>query len=134
MMKFQELYEENGESLTGWDKGFADDIVGKFVEYGAEMFLSPNQWKQVNISAPYSTNFPTMSYGAEMFLSPNQWKQVNRILERMGRSEEHTSELQSQSNLVCRLLLSKKKNNRKQITMIQSALQFFLIFVFASYR
>src|SRR5688572_33037908 len=35
--------------------------------------------------------------------------------ERSGRSEEHTSELQSQSNLVCRLLLEKKKkkiNNR----------------------
>src|SRR2546430_7615362 len=29
-----------------------------------------------------------------------------------GRSEEHTSELQSQSNLVCRLLLAKKKNNQ----------------------
>src|SRR2546430_12006315 len=28
------------------------------------------------------------------------------------RSEEHTSELQSQSNLVCRLLLEKKKNTR----------------------
>src|SRR2546427_4656008 len=31
---------------------------------------------------------------------------------RGGRSEEHTSELQSQSNLVCRLLLEKKKKNR----------------------
>src|SRR2546430_7174537 len=30
---------------------------------------------------------------------------------RGDRSEEHTSELQSQSNLVCRLLLEKKKNN-----------------------
>src|SRR2546430_12616951 len=29
------------------------------------------------------------------------------------RSEEHTSELQSQSNLVCRLLLEKKKNNEQ---------------------
>src|SRR5688572_32484610 len=29
-----------------------------------------------------------------------------------SRSEEHTSELQSQSNLVCRLLLEKKKKNR----------------------
>src|SRR2546427_8598568 len=29
--------------------------------------------------------------------------------ERTSRSEEHTSELQSQSNLVCRLLLEKKK-------------------------
>src|SRR2546430_11312802 len=29
----------------------------------------------------------------------------------IGRSEEHTSELQSQSNLVCRLLLEKKKTD-----------------------
>src|SRR2546427_13010222 len=31
------------------------------------------------------------------------------LLEEADRSEEHTSELQSQSNLVCRLLLEKKK-------------------------
>src|SRR2546427_8656849 len=31
------------------------------------------------------------------------------IVRAAGRSEEHTSELQSQSNLVCRLLLEKKK-------------------------
>src|SRR2546427_5664428 len=30
-----------------------------------------------------------------------------------GRSEEHTSELQSQSNLVCRLLLEKKKQGTR---------------------
>src|SRR2546430_10807420 len=30
------------------------------------------------------------------------------------RSEEHTSELQSQSNLVCRLLLEKKKPERRR--------------------
>src|SRR5256886_9084274 len=30
-----------------------------------------------------------------------------------GRSEEHTSELQSQSNLVCRLLLEKKKKKQE---------------------
>src|SRR2546427_1556388 len=33
-----------------------------------------------------------------------------------GRSEEHTSELQSQSNLVCRLLLEKKKNTEESAT------------------
>src|SRR5690606_40849194 len=31
-----------------------------------------------------------------------------------GRSEEHTSELQSRENLVCRLLLEKKKNDTGQ--------------------
>src|SRR2546427_7602105 len=35
------------------------------------------------------------------------------------RSEEHTSELQSQSNLVCRLLLEKKKKTRKNNILMQ---------------
>src|SRR2546427_8241727 len=36
------------------------------------------------------------------------------VIETVGqRSEEHTSELQSQSNLVCRLLLEKKKQDNK---------------------
>src|SRR2546430_10594682 len=34
------------------------------------------------------------------------------------RSEEHTSELQSQSNLVCRLLLEKKKNQSIQLNQL----------------
>src|SRR2546427_199267 len=36
---------------------------------------------------------------------------------RRRRSEEHTSELQSQSNLVCRLLLEKKKNTSKTLRL-----------------
>src|SRR2546430_11907793 len=36
------------------------------------------------------------------------------------RSEEHTSELQSQSNLVCRLLLEKKKNHTKSTYLLYS--------------
>src|SRR2546430_8197626 len=36
-------------------------------------------------------------------------EQRQRLLVHVERSEEHTSELQSQSNLVCRLLLEKKK-------------------------
>src|SRR2546430_9829767 len=35
------------------------------------------------------------------------------------RSEEHTSELQSQSNLVCRLLLEKKKNDAVQFPRLR---------------
>src|SRR2546430_4574605 len=35
--------------------------------------------------------------------------QVEAIFAEIGRSEEHTSELQSQSNLVCRLLLEKQR-------------------------
>src|SRR3989475_9562744 len=40
-------------------------------------------------------------------------RQIWRDLLLFGRSEEHTSELQSQSNLVCRLLLEKKKKKEE---------------------
>src|SRR5436305_9588778 len=36
----------------------------------------------------------------------------------LGRSEEHTSELQSRPHLVCRLLLEKKKKNENRILSI----------------
>src|SRR2546430_8725389 len=39
------------------------------------------------------------------------------------RSEEHTSELQSQSNLVCRLLLEKKKKKKNTTILHQSQTQ-----------
>src|SRR2546430_12743790 len=38
----------------------------------------------------------------------------------LSRSEEHTSELQSQSNLVCRLLLEKKKMRPQQQSPVAS--------------
>src|SRR5258706_8754299 len=37
---------------------------------------------------------------------------ANLVIAQLLRSEEHTSELQSLTNLVCRLLLEKKKKNR----------------------
>src|SRR5256886_10307301 len=39
-----------------------------------------------------------------------------------GRSEEHTSELQSQSNLVCRLLLEKKKKMHQSLFKLRRIL------------
>src|SRR5256885_6952069 len=41
-----------------------------------------------------------------------RFRQATRGLQYAVRSEEHTSELQSPCNLVCRLLLEKKKNKR----------------------
>src|SRR2546430_11253464 len=40
------------------------------------------------------------------------WSPRTAVTEHDVRSEEHTSELQSQSNLVCRLLLEKKKKQK----------------------
>src|SRR5690606_39552899 len=43
--------------------------------------------------------------------------QVRARMDKQMRSEEHTSELQSRENLVCRLLLEKKKNTKRKIIM-----------------
>src|SRR2546430_9521502 len=64
---------------------------------------------------PYTTLFRSVPdfFGALLPRHRNQPIEVvaaDRGFRR--RSEEHTSELQSQSNLVCRLLLEKKKKNK----------------------
>src|SRR2546430_12116997 len=55
-------------------------------------------------------------------LSPpsKQYTFQQMITQILPRSEEHTSELQSQSNLVCRLLLEKKKIIQVYCTMLTS--------------
>src|SRR2546430_3492309 len=45
-------------------------------------------------------------------MPPRRWYGTSQT--RPVRSEEHTSELQSQSNLVCRLLLEKKKEQPRE--------------------
>src|SRR5688572_30910508 len=50
-----------------------------------------------------------------VLVSPKAHRAIGSVLNaRVMRSEEHTSELQSQSNLVCRLLLEKKKKKNKK--------------------
>src|SRR2546430_8196177 len=63
---------------------------------------------------PRSTLFPytTLFRSLKLAISSNREQEPVAKMQRVAvkwRSEEHTSELQSQSNLVCRLLLEKKK-------------------------
>src|SRR5574341_1985315 len=51
-----------------------------------------------------------MSRCAEQGIAISFLSEQGKFLARVLRSEEHTSELQSPTNLVCRLLLEKKKN------------------------
>src|SRR5260370_19621330 len=68
---------------------------------------------------PYTTLFRSRIAGVVQVaqhgrVAQRGFQQAAKAAQRMrayGRSEEHTSELQSHLNLVCRLLLEKKKNH-----------------------
>src|SRR2546430_17441566 len=64
---------------------------------------------------PYTTLFrssnPCSARGEWPKKPPSRCSSTSPKRASTSRSEEHTSELQSQSNLVCRLLLEKKKKN-----------------------
>src|SRR2546427_9447159 len=59
-------------------------------------------------------NILRIAYAIKLRLSCQGYRDLMAITRTM-RSEEHTSELQSQSNLVCRLLLEKKKKKKNTI-------------------
>src|SRR2546430_11349580 len=82
---------------------------------------------------PYTTLFRShLVFATGYFESPNPLRVPGEDLPHVShffvephpywRSEEHTSELQSQSNLVCRLLLEKKKNRTRTNTYIHDRL------------
>src|SRR5206468_5575773 len=53
-----------------------------------------------------------------MYVPERRSESVSLSVVLSSRSEEHTSELQSRSDLVCRLLLEKKKNNENNTNLI----------------
>src|SRR5687768_18392011 len=59
---------------------------------------------------PYTTLFRSPRRAAERSMTPDLTPPATMVVTgAAGRSEEHTSELQSRLHLVCRLLLEKKK-------------------------
>src|SRR5688572_31307185 len=70
--------------------------------------------------------------GLVCFKEANNDGRYDKVLKAADRSEEHTSELQSQSNLVCRLLLEKKKkiNTMKNIKTVRHSIHIFITSLF----
>src|SRR5690554_3540556 len=97
-----DFYEEN----FGQRKAFVHDLN------------NPNSTKELNIEGSvYMLNWSPDGTKAAISVAPTSsvddsyMKQAVKIVDiSTGRSEEHTSELQSRPHLVCRLLLEKKKN------------------------
>src|SRR2546427_6837501 len=71
-----------------------DDAGGRYIEFCKSSFPAELDLKGMKIVVD-------CAHGAAYNIAPHVFH----------RSEEHTSELQSQSNIVCRLLLEKKKLN-----------------------
>src|SRR3954464_16105531 len=67
---------------------------------------------------PYTTLFRSAAGSGARGL-PGEWRQRHA----QPRSEEHTSELQSHDNLVCRLLLEKKKKKDMEMKTRYTAIQ-----------
>src|SRR2546427_649066 len=65
--------------------------------------------------------FRKLPYSLEDFAPVADLAQLQMVLS-SARSEEHTSELQSQSNLVCRLLLEKKNRMPRRASLARSAI------------
>src|SRR5205807_7644509 len=64
---------------------------------------------------PYTTLFRSLSdFGPKLFIRRASAARPIPPAPAADRSEEHTSELQSPCNLVCRLLLEKKKKNKQE--------------------
>src|SRR5258706_8052703 len=81
---------------------------------------------------PYTTLFRSIFMITAPLINPgqielpqvgSQLKPPSDPLEVQIRSEEHTSELQSLTNLVCRLLLEKKKNNAQNACICRRTTQ-----------
>src|SRR5256885_10482441 len=63
---------------------------------------------------PYTTLFRSLRAVLDRVRAQDELRQAPAAADLGTRSEEHTSELQSPCNLVCRLLLEKKKNTRSK--------------------
>src|SRR2546430_9009564 len=86
-----------------WSSDVCSSDLGSVLRHRARVLVLPERvvgvWGAIVPSASHHLLRP--GGGALAFLEPLKLMPA--------RSEEHTSELQSQSNLVCRLLLEKKK-------------------------
>src|SRR2546425_7636918 len=101
------------------------DVFVKCPGFSAEMFhgrsiLEAGTGDNFGLALTFVAGGAKRVVTVDKFYSKRDPEQQRRIYqamrERLDRSEEHTSELQSLAYLVCRLLLEKKKKNHSQYT------------------
>src|SRR5690606_40707673 len=80
-------------------------------KYTSTQIITLSLHDALPISDPesYFHHYARLSEEEAVATASRIWQEINYKNLKQNRSEEHTSELQSRENLVCRLLLEKKK-------------------------
>src|SRR5690606_41155109 len=93
-----------------WREGAREpDLLGRHASRGSRLSF---QNTEEYMTDPEGDE--PLTVGARLRLAREE---MGLSLHQVARSEEHTSELQSRENLVCRLLLEKKKRKPRWITV-----------------
>src|SRR2546427_7661928 len=96
---------------TRFDCDWSSDVCSS--DLGAR-FVAKARTRVGVVALGYADGYPQFApNGTPVLIDGQPGTLIGRVSMDM-RSEEHTSELQSQSNLVCRLLLEKKKKKKKK--------------------
>src|SRR5699024_11414423 len=105
---------ELNKSLSDMSKGFNRMMKYKKINKNLVGFMRATEVTVNNIDNSYNQHMhvlvcveSTYFYNTENYVNQKQWIQFWK-----RRSEEHTSELQSRFDLVCRLLLEKQKQEQ----------------------
>src|SRR5260221_2379198 len=90
-------------------KWYQDARFGMFIHWGLYSILARQEWVMHNEHIPVPEYEQLVQQFNPTKFNADEWVELlHQLL--VLRSEEHTSELQSHSDLVCRLLLEKKKS------------------------
>src|SRR5205085_6175302 len=119
-------YRDKVALITGGSRGLGLEIARQICARGAKVALIARDPEELARAKTELDRLATevLTIQCDLLESAQIQSAVQQTLQRFGRidilinnagirSEEHTSELQSQSNLVCRLLLEKKKKKKK---------------------
>src|SRR2546430_3592901 len=90
-------------------------------ETGIDMARRMRRMVSASAGSPQRLRHPVMSISAGELIETLFSVEMARASSPGRRSEEHTSELQSQSNLVCRLLLEKKKRHAFHVVVAKKS-------------
>src|SRR2546430_7282999 len=100
LFPYTTLFRSGGAFGAAIGGGSPPDPTG--YDFGTKLTVAPGaglRWYPARLQEPFPRRQPRAA--------------AHRPAHRVDQSEEHTSELQSQSNLVCRLLLEKKKKQTR---------------------